>query len=150
MGGTGFARLAVAEIIGESEILGAVNAAMNFEPGAELASNVLTLIKPRRAMQKCHDIYTSSTDREERQLAVALLSRTSDHWVLNFLEQYLDDGDELIQAWGAKLLLELAFADELDEQELQEWVEKCEQHSNPKVRETAAILGKEMEDWYVD
>lgn len=146
VGGTKFARLAIAEILGDTELVGGVYAFLRLQPGSELARNVLSLIKPRRAMEECHAVFERSADLEERQLALALLADFGDRWALRHLGEYLEDPDPTIQAWGAKIFFELALGDELTEEELEVRLRRCKEHRNPQVRETAAHLREALDD----
>lgn len=146
VGGTKPARLAVAELLGEGELVGAVHAFLSLEPGFELARSVLSLIKPRRAMELCHAIYERSSDLEECRHALSLLADISDRWVLAHLGQYMDDPDPTAQSWGAKIFFELALADELTEEEYEHWLRTCESHRNPRVRETVVHLREALHD----
>jgi len=146
LGGTKLARRALAEILGDVELVGAVYASLRLEPGSELARNVLSLVKPRRSMEECHALYERSSDLNERRLALALLADIGDRWALKHLGEYLEDPDPTIQAWGAKVFFELALADELTDEELERWLSTCGNHRNPQVRETAAHLREAMDD----
>lgn len=147
-GGTRYARLALAEILGEDELVDAVHAAIDYGPGSELARSVLVHIKPRRAMEECHNIYRNSTNIEHRQNAVWLLCGIGDAYILKWVDEYLHDPDEIIQVWAAKVLLELTYSEQIDEGDLVKWIEKMEHHLSQEVRELGAQIRQQMETWH--
>lgn len=153
LGSAEFAREAIARILGEEEIVGAVHAAMELRPGSELAESVLMLLKPRCAMAEYHRIFTESSDAEERRLAVGLLASISDRSVLGYLQEYLDDSDAIIQSWGGEILLRLVLAEEVTNEEAWEWVAKCKRHSNQDVQDIAMRIEEELRElgnWHND
>jgi len=144
-GGSEYARKALAAVLGDAEIVSAVHTFISLEPGAELARNVLRLLRPGVAMQECHRVFRSSSEIGERQLAVALLVSAADRTALDWIDEFLDDPDSVIQSWGAKVLLELVFEECVEETEIETLLEKAEHHPNGDVREMARTARREYD-----
>ena len=139
-GGHDRARRALEVILGEEAIRAAVDCVLAVRPGAELASDVLSLLRPWSAAEYCHEIAASSSDIEDRRRAVGLLQDVGDRRALAWLSGYLDDSDSLIQVCGASVLDHLLFLDLVEPEEAEELLKKAEHHENEAVREQAKSI----------
>ncbi|HEV8578899.1 MAG TPA: hypothetical protein VGX68_07420 [Thermoanaerobaculia bacterium] len=143
VGGTAYARRALIAILGDSEILSAVQVFIGAGPGSELVRNVLMFLKPRGAMEECFRIFRESQHAQERHLAMALLASIADRSAVRWLDEFLDDSDAVVQSWAARLLFELILEGEVEEAEVEEWVTKSERHPNHVVQEIAQQIREE-------
>jgi len=145
VGGTEYARKALVEILGEDLIIGAVRAFLALESGSELARNVLWVLRPDCALRECFRRFSESQDVEERRLSVALIASIPNRLAVEWVQEFLDDKDSEIQSWGATVLLNLVFEDQVEEDEVRSLISVCERHQNETVRKVASQILSENE-----
>lgn len=139
-GGDNRARRALEVILGEQAIRSAVDCILAVRPGAALALDVLSLLRPGIAAEYCHEISISSSDIDARRRAVGLLQDVGDRRALPWLSGYLDDSDSIIQMCGASVLDHLLFLDLVEPQETEGLLKKAQHHENEAVRERAESI----------
>jgi HEAT repeat protein len=131
------ARRALELIIGADELCKAVDWVIHRRPGFALTRGILRVLQSWAAIQHCYNLYRSQDDVQVRRAAVWLLSDIADPQTLAWVEEFLDDADAEIQAWGIHLLNELVRSSVTELDGSEELLSKAEQHANPHVRERA-------------
>lgn len=139
-GSSALARLALEKLIGERNLREAVDHYIGFKPGFELVRSVLWEIRPWSAMAYCYELYQGSPDIEIRRSAIELLRVIADKRVLLWVNEFLDDSDEGIQAWGFGVLDQLLWKELVQPEEAEPFLARAEQHSNQRVREHACFV----------
>jgi hypothetical protein len=139
-GSSTMARAAVELLLGPELIRSAVDHYVSGAPGSELARHVLWLLHPWSAMERCHEIYLTSPDLDDRRAAVELLRVVADRRALPWVAIYLSDPDEIIQAWAAGIVDQLLFSSLIEEEECAELLGVMKEHANERVRETHASV----------
>jgi HEAT repeat protein len=139
-GGDNRARRALEVILGEQAIRSAVDCILAVRPGAGLALDVLSLLRPWIAAEYCHEISLSSSDIDKRRRAVGLLQDVGDRRALPWLSGYLDDSDSMVQMCGAAVLDHLLYLDLVEPQEAEGLIKKAQHHDNEAVREQAESI----------
>lgn len=134
------AQIALAEILGERELLRAAKYFLAGKPGSELARSVLALLRPPSIMSECYRLYRESASVEERRSAVYLLRWVADAAALPWISEFLSDPDHGIQIWGIVVLERLAVEGFVGPEDVQDVLSEAERHPNLNVRETAAII----------
>ena len=138
--GSRYACEAIGILLGEDNLRRAVDYYISGEPGYELARSVLWLLHPLSAMQHCYDIYKSDAPIENRRLAVELLQVVADKRAVVWIDEFLDDADPEIQAWGAGVLDQLLYSYLVESEDVEYLLAKAETHANPGVREQAEFI----------
>ena len=133
--GTSFAHRALEEIIGVDGCRAAVDHYIGHRPGSELARSVLWHIRPWSAMQRCHEVYNSSEDLDERRSAVELLRVVADSRVLPWIPNFLADSDAGVQTWGAGIVDQLLWSNLIEADDCADLLHVMSEHSNEQVRE---------------
>jgi uncharacterized protein len=136
-GGDDSGRRALEVLIGEERIRAAVDYYVAWKPEHEWVSTVLRILHPWSAMQRCYEIFRTSTDQEFRRAALNLLADIADRRALGWITEFLDDEDGDIQNWGMSLLEDLVRGEPEWFEEYDLLLTKAEQHANPYVREYA-------------
>lgn len=139
-GSTALAKLALEKLIGEQNLREAVDYYIESGPGSELARSVLSDIQPWSAMQYCYEKYKSSPDIEVRRIALQLLRAIADKRALPWIDEFLDDADEEIQAWGFGVVDQVLWKGFVDPKEAEPLLVRAEQHPNQDVRENAEFV----------
>ena len=134
-GGTKHARRALSQILGDDAIQQAVECYIAERPGSELARSVLWLIHPRFGMEYCYQVFKKDTDIDRRRNAVELLRVVADESAFKWVPEFLEDPDELIQAWGAGVVDQLLWSKFIDAEDCQEVLTRMKNHANIHVRE---------------
>lgn len=145
-GGHDAARRALELVLGEETIRAAVDCVLAVRPGAGLACDVLSLLRPWSAAEYCHEIATSSSDIDARRRAVGLLQDVGDRRALAWISGFLDDSDSAIQMWGASVLDHLLFLDLIEPEEAEDLLKRAECHGNAAVREQAESIRSHLMD----
>ncbi len=89
-GGDHYAERALDEILGDDWIAAAVEHAISFKPGKELAMNCLSYIRSLKAAQYAYQVYKSS-EGERAEEAVWLIKHISHPAALAWIEEFLND-----------------------------------------------------------
>jgi len=139
-GGDDRARRTLEVILGEQAIRAAVDCVLAVGPGAGLALDVLSLLRPWIAAEYCREISMSSNDIGDRRRAVGLLQDVGDRRALPWLSGYLDDSDYVIQQCGTAVLDHLLMRDLIEPEEAEGLLKKAEHHENEAVREQAESI----------
>ena len=139
-GSTSNAKRAFEVVIGDDNLRAAVDTYVSFGDGAELARSVLWHLHPWAGMQRCHEIYLSGDDIADRRRAIELLRVVADARVLPWIQQYLDDPDPEIRAWGIGVIDQLLFAKLVERGACRELLLHARQHPDPVLREKAAEI----------
>ena len=134
------ARTALAAIIGADEIASAVDHYVVGRRGGQLARSVLWLLKPAAASARCIEIYESSSDQEDRRMAVELLRVVDDGRSMSRIPEFLADPDLTIQGWGVGLLDQLLQEGLVDVHDAEPFIRLAEGHPNEAVRERADFI----------
>ncbi len=108
-GGDYIARLALARILGDEEIIRAVHTYVSWGPGFEVARSVLWFLRPRTASLECERIFRDSHDLQERRNALELVRGIRDASVLDWLENALRDPDQGVRNWAIDVLRYLGY-----------------------------------------
>jgi hypothetical protein len=132
-GGDSEARRALITIVGEANLIGAVDYYVASHHGRELARSVLRMLKPFSAMRRCYEIYSQEGDIEKRRSAVELIRFISDKQAVQWIAQFLSDPDAEIQAWGAGVIDQLLWDECLTPKEAAPFLEIMRDHPNPQV-----------------
>ena len=143
--GTVAACQAIERIVGPDALRASVDYYLAGHPGAELARSVLWLLHPPSAMERCHEVYLTSPNVEERQSAVELLRVVADDRVLGWVPSYLSDPDPLIQIWAIGIVDQLLYSGLAEFADCTQIIAETEKHSNEAVRERAANLASYRE-----
>jgi hypothetical protein len=130
------AQRALDQIVGTAEWRAAVDHYVADRPGGQLARSVMWLVHPWPAMQRCHEIFCSDDDPENRSTAVELLRVVADRRALPWIEQYLDDANSGVQTCAAGIVDQLLWSNLVEPEECIELLKKMSGHSNPEVQET--------------
>lgn len=138
-GGTEFARRAVSELLGPSAILAAVRHAMSPAPGAQLAEDVLRLLKPAAAQDECVRLILAAGDPVQRQRAMLLLARIADRFVIDRLDELFGLEPE-VGSLAIHVLEGLVWDGEAEVAELDPWIQFAEAMSSAAVRSKARRL----------
>jgi hypothetical protein len=145
-GGDDRARRALEVILGEQAIRSAVDYILAVRPGADLALDVLSLLRPWIAAECCHEISISSSDIDDRRRAVGLLQDVGDRRALPWISGYLDDSDSMVQMCGASVLDHLLYLYLVEPQEAEGLIKKAQHHENEAVREQAESIRNFLRD----
>jgi hypothetical protein len=127
-------REAIAQILGADALRSAVDHYVHHRRGSGLARSVLGVLRPAVAIRRCLEIYASEAPIEARRSAVELLSSIGGRQELEVVKRLFEDADGDIQAWGAKLLKQLVFAESVTAEEVEDSVRFGEGLENPLVR----------------
>ena len=127
-------------LLGEDNLRRAVDYYISGKPGSELARSVLWHIRPFSAIRYCYDIFKSNLPIEVRRSAVELLRVVADKRAVDWIDEFLNDEDADIQAWGAGVLDQLLWSELVEPEDVEYLLAKAETHSNIGVRDTAEFI----------
>jgi hypothetical protein len=139
-GSSDFAKQAITTLLGEENLIEAVDYYISGKPGSELARFVLWQLRPWIAMKYCYDIYKFSENIEARISAIELLRVIADRRVLIWIEEFLSDANEGIQFWGIGIVDQLLFSELVEYEDVQNILEKAREHKNSQVIEKACEI----------
>jgi hypothetical protein len=139
-GSSDAAKRALELIIGEDTFRASVDYCIAFGRGSELARMVLWQLRPWSAMLYCYEVFRSSRPIEDRRMAVALMRAAADGRALAWVQEFLDDEDAQIQAWGAGVLDQLLWSDLITPDEAEGLLLTARKHENQAVRERAEFI----------
>lgn len=133
--GDRIARRAIAFLLGDEAIRGAVDWYVEGRPASEHARAVLRLLQPDAARPRCLELYRTDPDPERRYLAVELLRVVATADDLPLVGEFLADADPAIQTWGIGVLDQLLLRGQIDAADAEPLLRAAEHHPNPQVRE---------------
>ena len=145
-GSTQYASKALSEILGDDSIIEAVEYYLSGCKGAELARSVLWHIHPEVGMDYCYKIFKTDHDIERRRAAVELLRVIADNRAINWVQDFLDDPDYHIQAWGAGLVDQLLWSKFVEEEDCTSLLIKMKNHENAQVRDLYDFISEFLAD----
>ena len=102
--GTEGGRHAIEILLGENNLREAVDYWIDGQPGCFTAEMVLKVARPRVAMERCYEIFKSSTSAERRSAAVFLLACFADVEALPWINDFLNDTEKVVR-WNALQVL---------------------------------------------
>jgi hypothetical protein len=139
-GSNKLAAAALCELIGDKTWKEAIENCIVATPGYGLIQSVLSLLRPKVAMEYCYEIYKSERSIEDKRYALILLKSVANRDAVHWIAEFLGDSDELIQIFGAEVLDQMAVSGVLDDddEDLIELFETCEKHPNESVRQKIA------------
>lgn len=137
-------------ILGKDFFRNAVDFYVSGRPGAELARSVLWHLTPWTAMQRCHEIYQTRSNAEEKSSAIELLRVCADVRVLPWVEEYLSDENKGVQLWGAGVVDQLLWKELVDFEECESLLSQMKTHTNEQVREMYQWIISFLKDREVD
>lgn len=140
--GTAEAKKAIASLIGNGKLNGAVDCYVKGKPGCELARSVLWLLQPPSAMERCYELFKKSQNIEVRRSAVELLRVLADRRALKWIPGFLRDPDPAIQLHGSRILDQLLWSKVIGAKEAKSLIGKCAVHPAKSVRDVAAVIKK--------
>jgi len=106
------ARAAIAVLLGDDTLRGAVDSCVDRDPGEALANSVLSLLKPKVARDHCLQTVRRDPDTSRRQFAASLFTDMATGDDLPVVEELLVHPDPQVQVWAVALLRVLAYDDE--------------------------------------
>ena len=139
------ARRAIELLVGESHLVRAVEEYVAGHNESELIRAVLSLIRPISAMTRCYELYRSNARVNTRRAAVELLRAIADHHALPWIEELLDDSDEVNCRWGVGVLDQLLWSELVRPEECEELLRRAESHHDAHIRERAAAIRHYLE-----
>lgn len=139
-GSSWYAQEAIERIIGVENIRQAVDHYVAGDPGAGLIRSVIWRIHPFSAMERCYEIYKNDPDLGNRRMAVELLRVAADRRVLPWIEEFLNDEDQSIRAWGFGIVDQLLWSKLIEENEVSHLIELVEKSSDDYLREKAVFV----------
>jgi HEAT repeat protein len=95
-------------------------------------------------MQRCHELYTATSDLEVRRRSVELLRVVADRRALPWVAEYLANPDMEIQGWGAGIVDQLLWSELVDPEDCEFLLVVIENHPNEAVRERGAFIKEFM------
>jgi hypothetical protein len=138
--GSRMAQKALELILGRDFFRQAVDYYITYQPGKELVRQVLWLVQPVSAMDRCYEIYKSDAPQDDRVAAIELLRVVADSRTIPWVGEFLDDHDPSIQHWGVGILDQMLWGGSAQEEQCLGLLEKARQHPSAYVRERAAFI----------
>lgn len=135
-----YGQLALAEIIGERQMRGAVDWYVTDRPGSELARMALSRIQAPAARDRCVEIWRSSTETYRRRAAVELLRVIATADDLELVPEFLADTDPGVQNWGLGVLERLLTSGAIDSEDAEPALALADDHASNEVRDIAASI----------
>ncbi len=134
-----FTQRALAQIIGAENIANAVELILGFQPGSELAMNVLRYISSQEAAELAYQAYRHSSG-EPAGRAVWLIKHIAYPHSLLWIEGFLRDDN--VAGWGIGVLDQLFWTHRIDPEDavVMALLDLAAQHQNENVREQAAFI----------
>lgn len=112
-GGDYYAALALELFLDPVIIDSATDAALQLEPGSELALSVLKMVRPWRAMKRCYAIYKKHDDIQDALRALYLIYQMADARSLTWVEEFLAHENANVAKLGADIVSEALWHDQL-------------------------------------
>ena len=145
LGGTRVARKALAELLGEELLVSAVEHYLRHEPGDETARSVLLELKPPTAMDRCLAVFESDPDIDRVRTAVELLRWVADQRALAWYPSIMAHEDEIVRAWGTRLIDQLWMSGELEAEDAMPYLMSALSDGSEIVRSNAEQVVEMLE-----
>lgn len=148
--GTTSAKEAFEKILGEEGIQEAVRYGISFKPGWDLAMGCLRDIESKRATEIAYEIYKTSPDEKEREMAIYLIREIAHPCTIIWIEEFLNDPKTsarimTLSGCAITLLEHLVWRGKEAEIEQIKYLLKIAQaHPSAHVSERATILLEEL------
>lgn len=139
-------RRALEIVVGEANVRDAVDYWISQQPGCFTAESVLSVMRPRIAMDRCYEIYKSESDSENAVSAVFLLASFADDAALRWVHEFLEDRNRGIH-WNGLAVLRTILYGPLGDTAIDaatQLLGKAEQDSDPEIRERAKLIRLEF------
>jgi hypothetical protein len=139
-------RRALEIIVGESNVRHAVDYWISQEQGCFTAESVLSVVRPKVAMDRCYEIYKAKPDSEDAIRAVFLLASFADDAALPWVRQFLGDRNRAIRWNGLAVLCTVLYGPLGDAAitSAMQLLDKAEQDSDSEIRERATLVRSEF------
>ena len=144
--GTAIGRRALEIIAGEDSIRDAVDYWISQQAGCFTAESVLSIMRPKLAMDRCYEIYKAKPDSDDAVRAVFLLASFADDAVLPWVGEFLADQSPGIR-WNGLAVLRTILYGPLGDSAIasaMQLLDKAEQDSNSDMRERAQLIRSEF------
>lgn len=138
------AREALCAVLGPEELRRAVDWYVAGDVGSELVRSVLWLLHPWEAMARCHEIWASGGDIQDRRRAVALLRVVADRAALPWIPGLLDDEDAAIRGLAIQVVDQLVFAGLVEAADVAQVLVIGEVHPDEHVREWVGAIREQL------
>jgi hypothetical protein len=145
LGGTKVACQALTELLGNDIVLSAVEHYVEQLPGSETAMSVLQLLAPPEAMERCMEIYRSSSDPERVRWAIILLRWVADRRALEWYAEIMANKDELVRSCGTRVIDQLYMRGEVEPEEAIAILEPARADGSEAVRSNAEQIVEMLE-----
>jgi hypothetical protein len=139
-GGDEIARRAIAALLGEQALRGAVDWYVDRRRASEHARSVLSLLRSGAARARCVEIYRADPDRERRRSAVELLRVVATADDLSLVGEFLADADPVIQTCGFGVFDQLVLIGAINADDAEPMLRVAERHANRHVRDACRHL----------
>ncbi|SRR6266542_2764096 len=139
-------RRALEIIVGEENVRDAVDYRISQQPGCFTAESVLSIMRPKLAMDRCYEIYKAEADSENAVRAVFLLTSFADDAALPWVREFLDDRNQGIR-WNGLMVLRTILDGPLGDAAIasaMQLLDKAEQDSDPEMRERTKQIRSEF------
>jgi len=147
---TAAGRKALEIIVGESNVRDAVDYWISQEPGGFAAESVLSVMRPKVAMDRCYEIYKAKPDSEDAIGAVFLLASFADDMALPWVRQFLDDRNRGIR-WNGLAVLRTILGSPMGDAAIasaMQLLDQVERDSDADLRERAQLIRSEFKSWF--
>jgi hypothetical protein len=138
------ARCMLAAILGDAVLTDALQHVLSMRPGAELATSVLKLLRPRVATTCCLQLWERETSAEQRCYLLMVLANIADESIGAEVPRLLEDPDACAQACAMHVLRSGLWDGVIDESTAGALADALVRHGNPEVRREAAALLREF------
>jgi hypothetical protein len=139
-------RRALELIVGEENVRNMVDYWISQQPGCFTVESVLSVMRPKIAMDRCYEIYKAESDSEDAVRAVFLLASFADDAALPWVGEFLDDRSSGIR-WNGLAVLRAIIYGPLGDAAVASVVEllaKAERDSDPRMQERARQIRAEF------
>ncbi len=113
-GGTDVAREALIEVLGEQLIGSCLDHYLAGGLGSELTRSILRELRPSTAMDRCMELYRTSSDRELGRKAVFALGDFADGHALQWYSELWASDDEVVRYSAVRLIDRLYMTGDLE------------------------------------
>jgi hypothetical protein len=140
--GTATGRRALELIVGEGNVRDAVDYWISQEQGCFTAESVLSVMRPKVAMDRCYEIYQTKPDSKDAVAAVFLLASFAEDAALPWVGQFLADRNRDIR-WNGLGVLQAILYGPLGDAAIasaMQFLDKAEQDSDSEIRERAKLV----------
>ena len=139
-------RRALEVIVGEENVRNIVDYWISQQPGCFTAESVLSIMRPKIAMDRCYEIYKTAPDSEGAIRAVFLLTSFADDTAIPWVGEFLDDRRSGIR-WNGLMVLRTILYDPLGDAAIasaMQLLNRAEQDRDPEMRERAKQIRSEF------